>query len=63
MMVLTGAVYNLCIFIIICVFVCVFVSWRAKAVNELLNHTIDQPFLPDTRWDRGQLNGLFGDSH
>lgn len=29
-MVLTGAVYNLCVFIIICVCVCVFVSWRAK---------------------------------
>lgn len=51
-------------FVCLYLYVCVCVSsGRAQAVNELLNHTIDQPFLPDTRWDRGQLNGLFGDSH
>lgn len=43
--------------------VCVHISYRAQAQNELLNHTIDQSFLPDTCWDPGQLNGLFGDSH
>lgn len=45
----------------VCVCVCVYVcmSWRAGAMNELLNHTIDQFFLSDTSKDLGQLNGLF----
>lgn len=56
-----GSITILCLYVCTCMLIyCI--SWTAQAPNELLNHSIDQSFLPDTRCDRGQLNGLFGDS-
>lgn len=56
---LQGAVYNLSG--VASQSLWVYVSPREqRAINELLNHTIDQFFFSDTHQDWGQLNGLIG---